>query len=527
MKAVNRRALIKIGAGAAFASLFSEFGCNAMAEQISSPLTSLTLGEASRRMHRGEVTSLALTQAFLNRISRINPSLNAFITVMSEEALTRARAMDAELRSGTDRGPLHGLPIVLKDNIDIGGTRTTAGSQVFDDNVPEQNAYVVQTLLAAGAIILGKCNMHEFAMGRTSATSYFGPVHNPWAFDHVSGGSSGGCAVAIITDMCLGAIGTDTGGSARMPAAYCSTVGLKPTYGLVSTRGVFPLSYSMDHCGPMAKTTEDAAILLNAMVAYDRLDIASVEHPAEDYVDLMRQPVDQLRIGVPRAPFFDKLDPQIDAAVNAAITVISRLTAGVRDVAMPATNGLDLSEGSALNAEMVSIHRRLLRYEGNGYSISIKRRLQDKIKELDNVSDESAAEKVSSYIDASRQLALARRTIDDAFSDFELIIVPTMRVLPPKISDVIARDETTSPKAQQPTRDNNCSAFNIWGIPAISIPCGFSHEGLPIGLMIAGPRFSEGRVLALAHAYEQATHWHKRRPVLRSGDSASSRRDRN
>jgi aspartyl-tRNA(Asn)/glutamyl-tRNA(Gln) amidotransferase subunit A len=246
--------------------------------ETSSSLVALSLTEASRKMRANEVTSVELTKAYLARIKIYNPKLNAFITVMEDQAMAQAEAMDAEAKAGRYRGPLHGLPIVLKDNIDTKGTRTTAGSEVFDDRVPTENAFVTTRLEQAGVVILGKANLHEFAMGHTSATTYWGPVRNPWALDRTPAGSSGGCAAAVISDLCLAAVGTDTGGSVRMPAAYCSMVGLKPTYGLVSIRGIIPLEYSLDHCGPMTKTTEDAALMLNTMAAYDKHDVASVEH---------------------------------------------------------------------------------------------------------------------------------------------------------------------------------------------------------------------------------------------------------
>jgi aspartyl-tRNA(Asn)/glutamyl-tRNA(Gln) amidotransferase subunit A len=485
-------------------------GAPAFGEEAAS-LVGLSLTQASRKMRAKEVTSVLLTKAYLDRIKIYNPKLNAFITVMYGPAMEQAKAMDAEAAAGNYRGPLHGLPIVLKDNIDTKGTRTTAASEIFDDRVPEEDAFVTMRLRQAGAVILGKANLHEFAMGHTSATTYWGPVRNPWALDRTPAGSSGGCGVAVIADMCLAAVGTDTGGSVRMPAAYCSMVGLKPTYGLVSIRGIIPLTYSLDHCGPMTKTTEDAALMLNTMAAYDKHDVASVEHPAEDYTETMKQPVQKLRLGVPRAPFFDKLDPQIEAAVEAAIEVLRGMTAGVKDVTMPGTNGF---AALSLAGEVAAYHEQLLRRGGGGYSISTRRNVQGGVKGLDDVSDEPCSEKVVDYVQSNWELIETRKTIDDAFTDFDLLVLPTMRLLQPKIVDMVERDETATPKPREPERDNNCPAFDVWGIPAISIPCGFSKEGLPIGLMIAGPRFSEGRVLALARAYEEATQWHLRRPVL-------------
>jgi aspartyl-tRNA(Asn)/glutamyl-tRNA(Gln) amidotransferase subunit A len=505
---MDRRRLLQMGAllGAlpvAYPSLL--FASASTAES----LTGLTLVEATRRLRAGEITSVALTQAYLNRIDIYNPKLNALITIMRESALAQAAAMDRDAKAGVFHGPLHGVPIILKDNIDTAGTRTTAASQVFDNRVPTEDAFVAARLKAAGAVILAKANMHEFAMGHTSATTYFGPVRNPWAPDRTPAGSSGGCGAAVISDLCAAAVGTDTGGSVRMPAAYCSMVGLKPTYGLVSIRGIVPLTYSLDHCGPMTHTVEDAALLLNSMAGYDKLDVGSVEHPREDYLTTMKAtPVADIRLGIPRAPYFDRLDEDTAAAVEAAIQVLKSLTHSVHDVQLPAVG----FSSSALSAETELYHRQIYERDRMGYSLAIRRNLEGGMKALNDVSDEPCAEKVGDYIGANWDLIRLRRTIDDAFTDFDLVALPTMRVLPPTINEALSREE--DPKPREPEIDNNCSAFDVFGIPAISIPCGFSKGGLPIGLMIAGPRFSEGKVLALAHAYEQATEWHKRRPAL-------------
>ena len=450
-----------------------------------------------------------MTQAYLDRIAIYNPKLNVFITVMRESALAQAAELDREAQAGKFRGPLHGVPIVLKDNIDTAGTRTTAASQVFDDRVPTEDAFVTTRIKAAGAVILAKANMHEFAMGHTSASTYFGPVRNPWAPDRTPAGSSGGCGAAVISDLCTAAVGTDTGGSVRMPAAYCSMVGLKPTYGLVSIRGIVPLTYSLDHCGPMTHTVQDAALLLTTMAGYDKLDIASVEHPHEDYTQSMKQPVAKLRLGVPRAPYFDRLDAETATTMEAALLVLKSLVASVKDVQLPSTGGFS---SLALNAETQVYHQQLYRRDKQGYSMSIRRSLESGVKALDDVSEEPCSEKVGDYIQSNWDLIRMRRTIDDAFTDFDLVAMPTMRLLPPTINEALSREE--DPKPREPEVDNNCRPFDVFGIPAISIPCGFSKSGLPIGLMIAGPRFSEGRVLALAHAYEQATQWHTQRPNL-------------
>src|SRR5436189_2507413 len=303
-------------------------------------LAALTLAEASERIKAGTVSAIDLVNACLARIDVYNPKVNAFITVTREQALAQARALDEEQRSGRLRGPLHGIPIALKDNIDTAGVRTTAASAVFDDRVPAEDAEVARRLAAAGAVVVGKTNLHEFAMGGTSATSYYGPVRNPWALDRNPGGSSGGSAAAVAADLCYGALGTDTGGSIRTPASFCGVVGLKPTYGLVSIRGIIPLTLSLDHCGPLTRSVEDAAVMLNVLAGYDKLDIASVEHTREDYVAAMKQPVSGFRLGIARVPFFDLLDGDVSKAVDEALRAIAKLTKSMSDTTLPSTRDI-------------------------------------------------------------------------------------------------------------------------------------------------------------------------------------------
>jgi len=466
----------------------------AAAQTGAEDLFALTLAEASRRVRNGSVTSVALTEACLARIDTYNPLINAFITVLREQSLTQARQLDAEAKAGKFRSPLHGIPLALKDNIDTAGIRTTAASAVFDDRVPTEDAEVARKLKAAGAVTVGKANLHEFAFGGTSATSYFGPVRNPWSLARNPGGSSGGSAAAVATDCCFGALGTDTGGSIRTPASYCSVVGLKPTYGLVSIRGIIPLTYSLDHCGPLARTVEDTALILNQLTGYDRLDIASAEHAREDYVALSKQPVNSLRIGVLRAPFFDLLDPDVAKTVEAAISQIGKLTKSMHDAALPSTRGINLQ------GETYAYHEEYVTHGSTRYMLPTRRALQS-----------SANAKAADYVRGRWKMELLRRTVDDAFTDFDLVVLPTRRHTPRTINASIKREETDKPR--NPELENT-GQFNIYGIPAVSVPCGFNHEGLPIGLMIAGPRFSEGKVLALARAYEQSTDWHTKRPPL-------------
>jgi aspartyl-tRNA(Asn)/glutamyl-tRNA(Gln) amidotransferase subunit A len=462
--------------------------------QAHGDVAALSLTEASARIRARSVTPTELTEACLARIETYNPKLNAFITVMREQALSQARELEAEQRSGKLRSPLHGIPIALKDNIDTAGVRTTAASAVFDDRVPQQDAEVTRRLKEAGAVLIGKTNLHEFAMGGTSATSYYGPVRNPWALDRNSGGSSGGSAAAVSAGLCFGALGTDTGGSVRIPAAFCGVVGLKATYGLVPIRGIIPLTLSLDHCGPIVRTVEDAALMLNLLAGYDKLDIASVEHPREDYTAAMQQPVSGFRLGIPRAPFFDLLDPEVAKPVEDAIGVLAKMTRGVKDVTLPSVQEI------ILTGESNAYHEEFFNRNPDRYQIPTRRNLQN-----------NANRKASDYVRARWKLDLLRRTIDDSFVDFDLVVLPTRRRIPRKIDAAIKRERNDKPL--NPELENT-GQFNVYGIPAISVPCGFTSTGLPVGLMIAGPRFSEARVLALANAYERATQWHSRTPPL-------------
>ncbi len=469
---------------------------SAAAQSIAIPadLTTLSLTDAAALVRTRRISAVDLTTACLARLDTYNPKLNAFITVTREQALASARRLDADMKTGTARGALHGVPIALKDNIDTAGIRTTAASSVFDDRVPAADAEVVRRLTAAGAIVIGKANLHEFANGGTSATSYFGPVRNPWALDRNPGGSSGGSAAAVAANLCFAALGTDTGGSIRTPASYCGIVGLKPTYGLVSIRGIIPLVASLDHCGPMTRTVADAALMLQVLAGYDRLDIASVEHPAEDYVAALASPVKQLRVGVARVPFVDHLDADVAIAFEAALTTLRTLTRSMSDVVLPST------ADATVGGEMYAYHEALFGKLASRYQIPTRRNLQN-----------GANAKAAEYIRGRWALDLLRRTIDDSFTEVDVVVLPTRRHTPRTVEASLEREEKDIPR--NPELENT-GAFNTFGIPAISVPCGFTATGLPIGLMIAGPRFAEGRVLALAQAYERATQWHTRRPAL-------------
>lgn len=394
-----------------------------------------TISELAPRLRSRQISPVELTRECLERIDKLNPALNAFITVTAESALVEARAAEAEIARGQWRGPLHGIPIGLKDLIDTAGVRTTSGSKLHATRVPGEDAEVVRRLRSAGAVILGKNNLHEFAYGGSSLISHFGEIHNPWDRGRITGGSSGGSAAAVVAGMGYAAIGTDTAGSIREPAALCGCVGLKATYGRVPSRGVIPLSASLDHVGPLARSVADVAIVLHAIAGFDAADITTAEVPVADYLSGMKESPARLRVGVPKNP--ELYDPE----------TVRRIRSG------------------------------------------------------ENVS-------VVEYIERRRELEAERRAIRSIFADVDVLVTPTTPVPAPAIAELKASSDALRPAELRLLR--NTRPFNVWGLPAISVPCGFTQSGLPIGLQIAGPPWREDMVLQLAYAYEQATAWHKR-----------------
>lgn len=456
-------------------------------------LASLTLAEAASLLQTGRTTSTALVHACLERIADEGVKTNAFTTVMREQALAQAHALDAEAAANKFRSPLHGIPIALKDNIDTAGVRTTWASAIFADRAPDANAAVVDRLQAAGAVVIGKTNLGELTMSASSAISHFGPTRNPWALDRITGGSSGGSGAAPAAKCCYGALGTDSGGSVRIPAAYCDLVALKPTYGSVSMRGILSSSRSFDTCGPMARSVEDVAMLFDAIVGYDPLDIASSDRPPENYRTLMQQPVSGLRVGIPRKPYFDGLDPEIGKSVEAALHALGALTRSVKDIELPPASDHILEV-----AEYFAYHHRL---QQQGYVEQYRKFRPDLlIENREWPPAEKCGETLDAYVQGRWDLEQLRRTADRAFADFDVVALPTMKYMPPRVAEVLKNGEA-GPNGQ--TLFMNTRPFNVYGWPAIALPCGFSSSGLPIGLMIAGPKFSEGKLLALAYAYEQ------------------------
>lgn len=452
-----------------------------------------TIAAASGEIRRKQVSPVEITKECLRRIETLNPRLNAFITTMGESALAEARRAEDEISRGIWRGPLHGIPIALKDLIDTAGVRTTSASKLHEERIPTQDAEIVRRLRLAGAVIVGKNNLHEFAYGGSSLISHFGDVHNPWNVARITGGSSGGSAACVPARMACAAIGTDTAGSIREPAALCGCVGLKPTYGRVSVRGVIPLSASLDHVGPMTSSVEDAALVLQALAGFDAAEITSAEVPVGDFTSGLKEGAKNLRVGVVREYFFDDLDAEVASAMEHALMGIETLVAHVSEVQIevPADRTLQAAESYAYHAENVAKHPE-------AYQAETLRRIR-------------TGEKVAAaeYIERRRELDMARRNIREVFADIGLLVTPTTPMAAPTIAELRANAEALRPAELRLLR--NTRPFNVWGLPAISVPCGFTQGGLPIGLQIAGPHWREDLVLRLAYAYEQATAWHMRR----------------
>jgi len=458
--------------------------------------------ELSRPLRKGEISPVELTRDCLAKIEKLNPALNSFITVTADLALAQAREAEAEIRRGDWRGPLHGVPIALKDLIDTAGIRTTAASALFKDRIPAEDAEVVRRLKNAGAVFLGKQNLHEFAYGGSSVISYFGEVRNPWDTEFISGGSSGGSAAAVAAGMGYGAVGTDTAGSVREPAALCGVVGLKPTYGRVSLRGVIPLSWSLDHAGPITPTVADAAVMLQAIAGYDPQDQNSVEVAEDDYLALLDLGADRIRVGIPRKFFYEDLDPEVACAVEQALGVLKSLVAEIGEIelAVPTDRTLQAAESYAYHAEFVARSPEL-------YQAETLRRIR--------TGEKIFAPEVE---ERRRELKQVRSEISRVFEDIDVLVTPTTPIVAPALAELKESPDLLRPRELALLR--NTRPFNVWGLPAISVPCGFTKADLPIGLQIAGPHWAESRVLQVAHAYQRATEWHKREPAISRTDAA-------
>ncbi len=459
-----------------------------------SDLFDLSVANAGDLLRRGALSSVDYVESHLRRIERHDPHLNAFLQVFAGSALRDARKADAEMRAGHWRGPLHGVPIAVKDLFDVAGEVTTAHSKVLRDNLATRDAFAVTRLREAGAILIGKNALHEFATGGPSFDLPWPPARNPWRRTHHPGGSSSGSGAAVAAGLAPVALGTDTAGSVRNPATACGVVGMKPTYGAVSRAGVFPLSFSLDHVGPLTRGVADNAIVLEALLGYDPADPTSVTHPRPDLRRDLTRGVCGLRVGVIEA-FHQQADPEIRGAVDAAIGVVEALGAQIVPLRLSA---LDTYAGCGrliLQAEAFAVHEHWLKTRAGDYGMRGRTRLLP-----------GALLGAADYIRAQQLRTVLSREFAAAMAEVDAALAVSSLELPCEIDDDQAIDRTYDRQARTP--------FNVTGTPALSLPIGFSGSGLPIGLQVLGKAYDEAMVYRVAHAYEQATPWHRRRPDL-------------
>jgi len=463
-----------------------------------------SIGELAPRIKRSELSPVELTRVCLERIDRLEPQVNAFITVLTDSAMDEARRAEQEIQNGRYRGPLHGIPIAHNDLLYTRGVRTTAGSKVLADFVPDEDAAVVTRLKDAGTILLGKLNLHEFAAGGTSENPHYGPVHNPWQLEHNPGGSSGGSGAAVAAGMCFGASGTDTAGSIRIPSHSCGTTGIKPTYGRVSCFGVIPLSWSLDHCGPMTRSAADAAIMLNAMAGFDRRDSATVDRAPQDFTRSLSASLRGLRLGIPVSYFNQNLQREVESAWRSAIETLVGL--GARPVEVNfSTLGDAARVGMAIvRAEMATFHAEWFARKPDDYGSNARERFAI-----------GRAMSAMDFVQAQRAREPMRAEMWSIFDQIDVLATPAMPVTAARIgAESVELDGRVWETATQATRFTY--PFNISGFPAMSLPCGFDRHGLPIGLQLAAAPWQEALLLGVAHQYQQTTDWHQARPTLTS-----------
>jgi aspartyl-tRNA(Asn)/glutamyl-tRNA(Gln) amidotransferase subunit A len=451
-------------------------------------LTSLTIHEAAGLLKQKEISPVELTQAHLERIQQVDQHLNSFITVTPELAMQQARAAEKEILSGNIIGALHGIPLALKDLFETQGIRTTAGSVFFENYIPEADAVVVQKLKSAGAVILGKLNMHEIALGVTNENPHFGDCCNPWDLTRISGGSSGGNASALAAGLCMGAMGSDTGGSIRIPAALCGVVGFKPTYGRVSLRGVIPLSWNLDHAGPMARCVQDVRILLQAIAGYDSEDAWSKDIPVDDLQSSLIGNFTGWRIALAVDDYFTNpefVDGEVLQAVQKAVLVFEDLGGRVDQVPFPYAHDAAMANGLMTPADAAAFHHKRLSENPQGFGQDVLKRLQT-----------GAAYTSTEYSLARRMQTILSCKFNEFFKEYDLFLTPTTPITAP-----IRGSADAVERARLLTRFT--APFNLTGLPALSIPCGWSEDNLPIGLQIVGKPWAESRILLAAELYEQ------------------------
>jgi aspartyl-tRNA(Asn)/glutamyl-tRNA(Gln) amidotransferase subunit A len=462
---------------------------------MSEDLVFAGIAELAPRLAAKELSPVEVTEATLARIEQLEPKLNAFITVTADSARAVARAAEAAIMAGDRLGPLHGIPIAIKDLYATRGVATTYGSPLFADWVPDFDAAAVERLKRAGAVLVGKTNLHELAYGSTSANAHYGPVRNPWRLDHHPGGSSGGSAAAVAAGLAHAAMGSDTGASIRQPAACCNLVGIKPTFGRVSKFGALPLAWSQDHAGPLTRTVRDAALVLQALAGHDPRDPTSVPRVVPDFSAAIERGIRGNRIGVARAFFFEQCDPEVIAAVEAALAALEDLGAILEEVTLP-----DMAAAFTVGTMTIVV-------EGAAYhAADLRARPELFSAELRASFELGSFYSGIDYVQAQRLRQHLMIETDRALAGLDAVVMPT--------SPVPATPIAGSPPEHAMLRPRNTMPFNVLGLPALSVPCGFTAGGLPIGLQIVGKAFDEAGILRIAQAYEQATDWHRRRPPV-------------
>ncbi len=458
----------------------------------------LTIAEAGARLRRKDFSAVDLAHACLHRIHAVDSKLHSFITLTADGALEQARQAQRELDSGNDRGPLHGIPIALKDLYMTQSVRTTCHSAVLQDWLPDHDATAVTKLRETGTVLLGKLAMHEFAFGGPSRDAPFPAVRNPWNLAHIPGGSSSGSGAALAAGLCYGALGSDTGGSIRTPSSHCGTVGIKPTYGRVSRYGVIPLSWSLDHAGPMARCVEDCALLLQAISGYDPKDAASANLPVPDFCANLKVGIKGLRIGIPRKNWFDEnlgIDPDTETVYNVALEALRGLGATLVDIDGKPFALARKANQTILICEAYAYHEKTMQENPMKFGSSVRRRIL-----------EGAFLSAADYLAAQRARAMLNERIRANFSQVDVFAVPGAPRPPDAFEGMNPNEQTLRPNFTNP--------FNMTGLPAICVPCGFTEGNLPAGIQFAAPAFQESTCFRVAYAYEQATEWHQQRPTL-------------
>ncbi len=458
--------------------------------------------ELSGLIRSREVSPVEVVGACLTRIEATEPTLNSFITLIPEQAREAARRAEDEIGRGNYRGPLHGIPVGLKDLFNTAGVKTTSGTRIYDNFVPEEDCTVATRFGQAGAILLGKLNMHPFAFGPTGENGDYGHMHNPWNPERITGGSSGGSGSAAAAGQCTITMGTDTGGSVRIPAALCGIVGLKPTYGRVSRAGLTPLSWCLDHPGPMVRTVEDAALTMNVIAGRDPRDHATSDAPVPDYTAALTGDIRGLRIGVVKEYFETEIDPAVATLTHQAITMLGELGAEIVDVSLPMYEYAQPISNAILSAEATAAHRDVLLSDGDKMYPQVRDRLE-----------EGLFISATEYLRAQQARQVFCQQVAGLLENVDLLAGPVEPVTAPQILERrIEIGGEALPAVPMLTKYTR--VYNITGSPAISVPCGFGPDGLPVGLHLAGRNFDELTVLRAAYAYQQATDWHARRPPL-------------